>query len=68
MNPLKHLTSPPEARLSRVPFTPILTKYLEDHPLSKWLVTMVIVSPSSGVAPLPNGLNLANKWWLLTTY
>ena len=34
------------------------TTYLEDHPrYRKWLITMVIVSPLSGVIPLPNGLN-----------
>ena len=32
--------------------------HLEDHPRTrKWLITMVIVSPLSGVGPLPNGLN-----------
>ena len=33
--------------------------HLEDHPMTcKWLITMVIVSPLTGVVgPLPNGLN-----------
>ena len=26
-------------------------------PVSKWLISMVIVSPLNGVIPLPNGLN-----------
>ena len=31
---------------------------LEDHPrYRKWLITMVIASPLTGVIPLPNGLN-----------
>ena len=35
----------------------------------KWLITMVIVSPLSGVVgPLPNGKKMAYKWGLLTTY
>ena len=35
----------------------------------KWLITMVIVSLlSRGVGPLPNGLFMAYKWGLLTTY
>ena len=33
-----------------------------------WLITMVIVSPLSGVIPLPNGRFMAYKWGLLTTY
>ena len=37
-------------------------------PVSKWLITMVIVSPLSRVVPLPNGLFMAYKWGLLTTY
>ena len=34
--------------------------FLEDHPSGcKWLITMVIVSPLTGVVgPLPNGLSL----------
>ena len=33
-------------------------------PVSKWLVTMVIVSPLNGVmGPLINGLFMAYKWW-----
>ena len=43
--------------------------YLEDHPMTrKWLITMVIVSPLTGVSPLPNGLFMAYKWGLRTTY
>ena len=43
--------------------------YLEDHPRTcKWLRTMVIVSPLTGVIPLINGLFMAYKWRLLTTY
>ena len=43
--------------------------HLEDHPRTcKWLVTMVIVSPLSRVIPLINGLSMAYKWELLTTY
>ena len=42
-------------------------QYLEDHP-SKWLVTIVIVSPISRVVPLQNGLFMAYEWGLLTTY
>ena len=46
-----------------------ITPYLEDHPRTcKWLITMVIVSPLSRVVPLTNGLFMAYKWWLLTTY
>ena len=43
---------------------------MEDHPSGcKWLITMVIVSPISRVVgPLPNGLFMAYKWGLLTTY
>ena len=42
--------------------------YLEDHPRTcKWLITMVIVSPRTGVVPLPNGF-MAYKPGLLTTY
>ena len=38
-------------------------------PVSKWLITMVIVSPLSGVVgPLPNGLFMAYKWGLLTNH
>ena len=35
-------------------------RYLEDHPMTcKWLITMVIVSPPTGVVgPLPNGLSM----------
>ena len=37
-------------------------------PVSKWLITMVIVSPLNGVVgPLINGLSMAYKWRLLTT-
>ena len=37
--------------------------YLEDHPMTcKWLITMVIVSPLTGiVGPLTNGLFMAFK-------
>ena len=42
-------------------------QYLEDHP-SKWLVTMVIVSPINRVVPLQNDLFMAYEWGLLTTY
>ena len=31
-------------------------------PLSKWLITTVIVSPLIGIIPLPNGLFMAYKW------
>ena len=41
-------------------------QYLEDHP-SKWLGTMVIVSPISRVVPLQKGLFMAYEWGLLTT-
>ena len=39
-------------------------------PVSKWLITMVIVSPLSGVVPLPNGrtLRLINGGDPFTTY
>ena len=38
------------------------------HDSDTWLITMVIVSPLSRVVgPLPNGLFMAYKWWLLTT-
>ena len=38
-------------------------------PVSKWLITMVIVSPLSRVVgPLPNGLCMAHKCVFLTTY
>ena len=36
--------------------------------LVQWLITMVIVSPLNGVMPLINGLFMAYKWRLLTTY
>ena len=36
-------------------------------PFSKSLITMVILSPLSSV-PLPNGLLMAYKWQLITTY
>ena len=40
------------------PIMPPPCRYLEDHPSgSKWLITMVIVSPLTRVIPLPNGLN-----------
>ena len=36
----------------------LVGKCLEDHPsYRKWLITMVIVSPLTGVIPLSNGLN-----------
>ena len=31
-------------------------------PVSKWINTMVIVSPLTGVVPLPNCLFMAYKW------
>ena len=42
--------------------TVALVHHLEDHPRTcKWLITMVIVCPLTGVVgPLPNGLNLGN--------
>ena len=46
-----------------------LMDYLEDHPRTrKWLITMVIVSPLNGVIALINGLFMAYKWGLITTY
>ena len=33
-------------------------------PVSKWLITMVIVSPLNGVIPLINALFMAYKWGL----
>ena len=47
-----------------------VSTYLEDHPMTrKWLITMVIVSPLTGVVgPLPNGRFMAYKWGLLSTY
>ena len=33
-------------------------------PFSKWLITMVIVSPLTGVIPLPNDNFMAYKWGL----
>jgi len=36
-------------------------------PVSKWLITMVKKSLSK-VDPLANGLFMAYKWWLPTTY
>ena len=33
----------------------------------QWLITMVS-KPLSCVVPLPNGLFMAYKWWLLATY
>ena len=39
------------------------------HHGRKWLITMVIVSPRSrDMGPLPNGLFMAYKWGLLTSY
>ena len=47
----------------------IWRSYLEDCPSGcKWLITMAIVSPLTGVVSLPNGLFLAYKLGLLTTY
>ena len=37
-------------------------------PLSKWLITMVIVSPLSRDIPLPNGLNGLQMGVILTSY
>ena len=37
-------------------------------PVSKWLISMVSLSPLSRVGSLPNGLFMAYKWGLLTTY
>ena len=31
-------------------------------PVSKWLITMVIVSPLNGVVPFTNGLKLLTNW------
>ena len=43
--------------------------YLEDHPRPcKWLITMVIVSPLTGVIPLPNDLFMVYKWGLRPNY
>ena len=43
--------------------------HLEDHPRTcKWLTTMVSKSPKDRVIPLINGLFMAYKWRLLTTY
>ena len=43
--------------------------YLEDHPMTcKWLIPMISRSPKDRVNPLPNGLFMAYKWGLLTTY
>ena len=33
-----------------------------------WLITMVSFRPLRRVVPLPNGLSMAYKWRLLTTY
>ena len=42
--------------------------YLEDHPKTcKWLITMISKSLSR-IVPLPNGLFMAYKSGLLTTY
>ena len=42
---------------------------LEDHPRTcKWLITMVSKSPKDRVVPLINGLFMAYKWGLLSTY
>ena len=39
-------------------FQGVYLSLLEDHPRTcKWLITMVTVSPLTGVVPLPNGLN-----------
>ena len=43
-------------------FTPLLTGTWRTIPVSKWLITMVIVSPLNGVIPLINGLFMAYKW------
>ena len=45
-------------------------KYLEDHPVSKWLTTMVSKSPKWGYSPYkwPKYAQMAYKWRLLTTY
>ena len=37
-------------------------------PVSRWLITMVSKSPKDRVIPLPNGLFMAYKWGLLSTY
>ena len=43
--------------------------YLEDHPRTcKWLITLVSKPPKDRVVPLTNGLFMAYKWGLLTTY
>ena len=34
-------------------------------PFSKWFITMVIVSPLTGVVPFTNGLSMAYKWGIL---
>ena len=36
-------------------------------PVSKWLITMVIVSPLNSVVPLPNGLNGLNGLYMGVT-
>ena len=41
----------------------IYTLHLEDHHMTcRCHVTMVIVSPLTGVIPFPNGLFMASKW------
>jgi len=37
-------------------------------PVIKWLISMVIASPFTGVIPLPNGRFMAYNWELLTTF
>ena len=37
-------------------------------PFDKWLITMVIVSPLTGVVSLPNDLFMVYKWELPATY
>ena len=47
----------------------IFCRHTLQNEQAKWLITMVIVSPLNGVmGPLPNGLFMACKWGLLTTY
>ena len=52
------------------PEIPLEGPCLEDHPRTrKWLITTVNKSPKDRVVgPLPNGLFMAYKWGLLTTY
>ena len=44
-----------------------MVSYLEDHPISKWLISMVSKSPNWGCS-LYKWPFMAYKWWLLSTY